>query len=71
MEWARNVGAPTSQEAPLVRGQHHEHLPGVDGIPRFQVTLSSNRLVQVLEQAAEWPLHGNDTYKLVQQDFLC
>ena len=27
MEWARNVGAPTSPDAPMVIGQHQEHLP--------------------------------------------
>ena len=49
--------------------QHQENLPGADGIPRFQVTLSSKKLVQLLEKAAEWPLHVDGTYKLVCQGF--
>ena len=69
VEWVRNLGAPTSPDAPLVIGQHQENLPGADGIPRFQVTLSSNRLVQLLEKAAAWPLHVDGTYKLVCQGF--
>ena len=68
-DWAETLSCTLEEDAPLVIGQNVDDNTGEDGIPNFQVTVSTRRLVKLLEKSDCWPLHVDGTYKLTWQGF--
>ena len=68
-DWAETLSGSIDEDAALVIGQHIEDSAAEDGVPSFQVTLSTRRLVQLLKKTRHWPLHIDGTYKLTWQGF--
>ena len=68
-DWAETLSGSIDEDAALVIGQHIEDSAAEDGVPSFQVTLSTRRLVQLLGKTRHWPLHIDGTYKLTWQGF--
>ena len=68
-DWAETLSSTLEEDAPLVIGQNVDDNTGEDGIPNFQVTVSTRRLVKLLEKSDCWPLHVDGTYKLTWQGF--
>ena len=69
-DWAEAFSGSTDEHAALIIGQSIEDSATEDGMPKFQVTMSTRRLVQLLGKPRHWPLHIDRTYKLTWQGFL-
>ena len=63
------MSGTTDDDAAVVIGNDVEDIAGEDGVPSFQVTVSTRRLVQLLGKGRHWPLHIDGTYKLTWQGF--
>ena len=67
--WAETLNGSTSEDEAFVIGSTIDDSAGEDGIPNFQVTVSTRRLVKLLDRSGPWPLHVDGTYKLTWQGF--
>ena len=67
--WAETLSGSTGEDEAFVIGSTIDDSAGEDGIPNFQVTVSTRRLVKLLDRSGQWPLHVDGTYKLTWQGF--
>ena len=68
-DWAETLSCTLEENATLVIGQNVEDNTGEDGVPNFQATVSTRRLVKLLDKLGWWPLHMDGTYKLTWEGF--
>ena len=61
---AETISSSIGEDEALVIGSIVDYSAGEDGIPNFEVTVSTKRLVKLLEKSSKWPLHVDGTYKL-------
>ena len=64
-DYAEAFSRSIDEDAALVIRQNIEDSVAEDGVPRFQVTMSTRRLVQLLRKIRHWPLCIDGTYKLM------
>ena len=63
-DWGEAFSGRIDKDAKLVIGQNIEDSATMDGVPKFQMTMSTRRLVQLLGKTKHRPLHTDETYKL-------
>ena len=68
-DWAEAFSGSINGDVALVIGQNMEDCAAKDGVPRFQVIVSTRRLAQLLGKTRHWPLHIDGTYNLTWQGF--
>ena len=67
--WGETLSGSIGEDGAFAIGSTIDDSAGEDGIPNFQVTVSTRRLLKLLESSGQWPLHMDGTYKLTWQGF--
>ena len=68
--WAETLSGSTGEDEAFAIGSTVDDNASEDGIPNFEVTVSTRRLVKLLDKSGQLPLHVDGTYKLTWQGFL-
>ena len=63
-DWAETLSCTMKEAVPLLTGQNVKENAGEDGVPSFYVTVSTRRLVKLLDKLGRYPLHVDGTCKL-------